>query len=124
MKHDTKLELSAQSVDITETPANLSREQRKRKVSQDDNQPSTSTPLQQSPRSSQTKKRNSEYVPKKNSGAYAVLIALHRAMVDENVEFLDKLKLQEMAQPYSEYSMTTSDNPDRDYYNGWSSMST
>lgn len=109
-----------------QTPAKSPKSNRKRKVNEDDNQPSTSSsiPVQQSASPSPSKRKNSEYVPKKNSGAYAILIALHRAMVDEEAEFLNKLKLQEMAQPYSEYSMTSLDNPNRDYYNGWSSMST
>nr|SVE88643.1 EOG090X06E6 [Daphnia sinensis]SVE89268.1 EOG090X06E6 [Daphnia sinensis] len=63
-----------------------------------------------------------EYIPTRRSGAYALLMALHKhATVDG---YLKKKDLQELAQPYADVSFCQTDVVNAQYYSAWSSMTT
>nr|SVE73562.1 EOG090X06E6 [Daphnia atkinsoni] len=74
-----------------------------------------------------TSQRNSnsqskEYIPTRRSGAYALLMALHKhATVDG---YLKKKDLQELAQPYADVSFCQTDVVNAQYYSAWSAMTT
>nr|SVE75760.1 EOG090X06E6 [Daphnia hispanica] len=64
--------------------------------------------------------RSKEYIPTRRSGAYALLMALHKhATVDG---YLKKKDLQEFAQPYADVSFCQTDVVNAQYYSAWSSM--
>lgn len=67
-------------------------------------------------------RKSREYIPVRRSGAYALLLALHKHAGSEG--FLKKKELQELAQPYADVSFTEIDIPNRQYYGAWSAMKT
>merc|ERR550532_1305631 len=82
--------------------------------------PKKSKTMTKSPSSSQRKK--SEYIPRKGSGAYAVLITLYQESDKESYRgFLSKSQLQESAQPLANESLVTANNK-TEHYTAWSSV--
>ena len=61
------------------------------------------------------------YVPKKRSGAYALMVALHA--IDETEGCATKERLVALAQPHCDASFTAPSDPSKTY-TAWSSMST
>lgn len=66
--------------------------------------------------------REREYIPTRRSGAYALLLALHKH--SGSLGYLTKTVLQEAAQPYADVSFTQTNVVDGQYYSAWSSMGT
>nr|SVE75130.1 EOG090X06E6 [Daphnia dolichocephala] len=63
-----------------------------------------------------------EYIPTRRSGAYALLMALHKhASVDG---YLRKKDLQELAQPYADVLFSQTNVVNAQYYSAWSAMTT
>nr|SVE74188.1 EOG090X06E6 [Daphnia barbata] len=63
-----------------------------------------------------------EYIPARRSGAYALLMALHKhASVDG---YLRKKDLQELAQPYADVLFSQTNVVNAQYYSAWSAMTT
>nr|SVE78866.1 EOG090X06E6 [Daphnia lumholtzi] len=63
-----------------------------------------------------------EYIPTRRSGAYALLMALHKHTTVDG--YLKKKDLQELAQPYADVSFCQTDVLNAQYYSAWSSMTT
>ncbi|XP_057364896.1 crossover junction endonuclease MUS81-like isoform X2 [Daphnia carinata] len=63
-----------------------------------------------------------EYIPTRRSGAYALLMALHKHATADG--YLKKKDLQELAQPYTDVSFCQTDVVNAQYYSAWSSMTT
>ncbi|XP_032793016.2 crossover junction endonuclease MUS81 isoform X3 [Daphnia magna] len=88
--------------------------------SEDENPPSKQSRPSISQRNPNTQPK--EYIPTRRSGAYALLMALHKhATVDG---YLKKKDLQELAQPYADVSFCQTDVVNAQYYSAWSSMTT
>nr|SVE79496.1 EOG090X06E6 [Daphnia magna] len=88
--------------------------------SEDENPPSKQSRPSISQRNPNTQPK--EYIPTRRSGAYALLMALHKhATVDG---YLKKKDLQELAQPYADVSFCQIDVVNAQYYSAWSSMTT
>ena len=68
---------------------------------------------------SNPKNKDKEYIPARRSAAYALLLALHKDIGNE--EYLTKKELQEAAQPYTDCSFTQTSIHER--YSAWSAMS-
>nr|SVE74732.1 EOG090X06E6 [Daphnia carinata] len=63
-----------------------------------------------------------EYIPTRRSGAYALLMALHKHATADG--YLKKKDLQELAQPYTDVSFCQTGVVNAQYYSAWSSMTT
>ena len=73
--------------------------------------------------SSTSTKKKQKYVPQKNSGAYAILIALYQDYTSpSSVGYLNKDDLMRNAQPFANKSFSIPEKGT--YYTAWSSMAT
>ena len=65
-----------------------------------------------------SRSREKEYIPGRRTGAYAILLALHK---NKSKDYLTKIELQEAAQPFCDTSLTKAAPNSR--YSAWSCMS-
>ena len=72
--------------------------------------------------SQKTPTKSREYIPTQRSGAYALMMALHKHAGSDG--YLKKKELQDLAQPYADVSFLQTDIVNAQYYNAWSAMST
>ena len=67
-------------------------------------------------------RKTGNYVPIEGSGAYAILMALIKAEIEDNSDSLGKQELQNLAQEFTTTSMTVGVNGS--HYSGWSAIKT
>ncbi|XP_074596732.1 mus81 structure-specific endonuclease subunit [Brevipalpus obovatus] len=82
-----------------------------------DSRPAVSPKKKRAPR----KQTDRKYIPRYRSGGFAVLVALYKAEVEEDMDTLNKNDLVQRAQKYADESMTSGSGAG---YTSWSSMST
>ncbi|KAG0372548.1 Crossover junction endonuclease mus81 [Mortierella sp. AD032] len=80
--------------------------------------PPPEEPKPKKPRKASTK----QYVPRYRSGGFAILLALYQMYVQQGSRYLDKEKIIEVGQQYSEHSLSHAEHGS--LYSAWKSMQT